>query len=135
MNTTRFFSLLFLIAMLASPVARAQPNATSSVDLTNYFDRASGDLRQLRTTIEATVEETPLAGRPQLAPYLNALTAAEQSLAAFKTASTSEFDRRQMEFERAKENAITFWEAYRSARAAPAESASLTASPAAESRE
>lgn len=130
MKTTRFLCLFTLMTLMGALVVQAQPNATSSVGLTNYFDRASLELRHLRNSIEATVEVTPLAGQPQLAPYLNALVAAEQSLAAFKTASTSEFDRRQMEFEQAKAKAVSFWETYRLPRREPAVQAAPSPSPA-----
>lgn len=114
MKNTLYFMALLLMA--TATFSRAQSNATSSLSLTSYTDKSSMEVRQLRAQIGSVVEATPLAGQPQLSPYLNALSAAEQALADFKTASEMDRDRRQTEFEAAKDRALRLWNDYRSVR-------------------
>lgn len=117
MNKCFLSAAILAMTLILFPTAQAQTEVTSSVGLINYSAHASAELRQLRAQIEATVHQTPLAGQAQLAPYVNALSAAEQALVDFKTAPQIELDRRQVELETAKQKAVSLWNDYNSSHA------------------
>lgn len=118
MNKTFLFASLFLLGLTFASAQElfTGTGSTSSVARQNYEDKASQDLRELRREVDAIYEQTPLAGQPALAPYVNAVAAAEQAFADYKIASDYDRAARQKDLESAKANAFRLWRDFRSTR-------------------
>lgn len=116
MNKALYFAACLTTLLAVASAQSLSPNignATTTTERINYGDRAAQQLRALRSDIEAVYRNTPLAGQSQLAPYLSAVSAAEDALAEMKTAGQTEFSARRADFEKAFARADRMWSDYR----------------------
>ena len=115
MNKTLFFASCFSLGLTFASAQPTAPfdSATTSVARQNYEDTTSQQLRELRRDVDSVYAQTPQAGQVALAPYRDALAAAEQALADYKIASTFDLPQRKKDLDTAKANAMRLWESYR----------------------
>ena len=102
---------LALVAITLS-CASAQ-STTSNLGRESYLDRASQQLRQLRSQIDSVGRQSSSTAQSRFGPLYDAVASAERALADLRTASTLDQEARQADFERAKSQAVQLWNDFR----------------------
>ena len=106
---------LFLIAALAAPLgvtavwAQDFSSPTSSLSREDVADRNAQELRQIRAQVDELARKASQPGETRFAPIYDALSDAEDALAAWKIAGVDDATQRLADYEKARNKLLTLW--------------------------
>jgi hypothetical protein len=106
---------LLLIAALVAPLGvltvRGQDYATptSNLNREDVADRNAQELRQIRAQVDELARRASQPGEARFAPLYDALSDAEDALAAWKIAGSVDVSQRLADYEKARAKLLSLW--------------------------
>ncbi len=116
--------LLLMAALLAPlPAVLAQTSvdapSTSSLGREDFADRSAQELRQLRAQIDELARRASQPSEARFSPLYDALSDADDALAAWKIAGPDEIAQRRADYDKARSRLISMWSDFKTTVGAP----------------
>jgi len=108
---TQLLLIVALLAPLGVLTVRAQDfsTPTSSLDREDLADRNAQELRQIRAQVDELARRASQPGEARFTPIYDALSDAEDALAAWKIAGSDEASQRFSDYQKARAKLLSLW--------------------------
>lgn len=112
---TQLLLIAALLAPLGVDVVHAQDfsRSTSTLGREDLADRNAQELRQIRAQVDAIARRDSQTVDTRLMPLYDALSDAEDALAAWKIAGPQDLTQRRADYDRARTKLISLWSDFR----------------------
>jgi len=112
---TQLLMIAALLAPLGVGAVHAQDfsRSTSTLGREEFADRNAQELRQIRAQVDQLAQRSSQTSDSRLTPLYDALSDAEDALAAWKIAGPLDVTQRRADYDRARNKLMSLWSEFR----------------------